>query len=127
MRRDFQLPDNDVRALDALGLTWDAVRDGAARYVIVRSHPVPEGYTATEVDVAYRVDAYPPGPLDMAYIRPALARTDGKVINNLSQITIEGRTYQQWSRHYPFQSGVDTLCSHMRRFRSWLSHEFRKR
>lgn len=128
MRRDFQLPEEDVRALDALGLPWDAIRDGGGgRFVIVRGHPVPPGYTASAVDVAYRVDAYPPGPLDMAYVRPALARADGKVINNLSVLTIDNLSFQQWSRHYGFRPGVDTLCSHMRRFRSWLSRELLKR
>ena len=127
MRRDFELGPDDVRALDALGLSWEAIRSGRARYVLIHNHPVPEGYNASTVRVAIRMDTYPPGPLDMAYVHPPLSRAGHKAINNLSSTTIDGQTFQQWSRHYPFRCGVDTLSSHLRRFRSWLSHELRKR
>ncbi|MFZ0268198.1 E2/UBC family protein [Caulobacter sp.] len=128
MRRDFELGPDDVRALDALGRSWEAVRSSEGpRYVIIHDHPVPAGYNHSAVTVAIRLDTYPPGPLDMAYVMPSLARADGKVINNLSTLTIDQQTYQQWSRHYAFRSGVDTLASHLRRFGSWLTHEFRKR
>lgn len=127
MRRDFELGTEDVRALDALGRSWEAIRSGAGRYVVIRSYPVPDGYNHPAVDVAIRVDVYPPGPLDMAYLHPALARVDGKAINNLSTLEIDGKPFQQWSRHYAFKPGVDSLASHLRRLRSWLTHEFRKR
>lgn len=128
MRRDFELGPDDVRALDALGRSWEAVRSAeGARYVILQDHPVPAGYNHPAVKVAIRLDTYPPGPLDMAYVYPPLARADGKAINNLSTLTIDGDAWQQWSRHYAFRVGIDTLGSHLRRFRSWLTHEFRKR
>lgn len=127
MRREFELGSNDVRALTALGRPWEAIRSGSGRYVLIHGHPVPAGYSHAAVDVAIRLDVYPPGPLDMAYLHPALARTDGKTINNLSMYEIDGKPFQQWSRHYAFRPGVDTLASHMRRVRSWLTHEFRKR
>ncbi|GAD58607.1 hypothetical protein MBEBAB_0857 [Brevundimonas abyssalis TAR-001] len=73
------------------------------------------------------MDTYPPGQIDMAYFDPPLARVDGKAINNLSALAIDGRTFQQWSRHYAWRSGVDTLATHLRRVRGWLTHEFRKR
>lgn len=127
MRRDFELGPDDVRALNALGRPWEAIRSGFGRYVLIHGYPTPGGYSHPAVDVAVRLDVYPPGPLDMAYVFPALARADGKTINNLSMLEIDGRPFQQWSRHYAFKPGVDTLASHLRRFRSWLTHEFRKR
>lgn len=127
MRRDFELGPADVRALDALGCSWEAIRSGFGRYVLIHGHAVPDGYNHPAVDVAIRLDVYPPGPLDMAYVHPPLARADGKAINNLSLLEIDGKPFQQWSRHYAFRPGVDTLTSHLRRFRSWLTHEFRKR
>jgi Prokaryotic E2 family E len=127
VRRDFDLGSEDVRALDALGRPWEAIRSGFGRYVLIQGHPAPAGYNYGAVDVAIRLDVYPPGPLDMAYVHPPLARADGKAINNLSMLEIDGKPFQQWSRHYAFRPGVDTLASHLRRFRSWLSHEFRKR
>ncbi|MCP1848112.1 MULTISPECIES: E2/UBC family protein [unclassified Bradyrhizobium] len=127
MRREFDLGPEDVRALDALGRPWEAIKSDAARYVLVHDHPVPAGYNVRAARMAVRVDTYPPGPLDMVYFLPPLARTDGKAINNLSTTTIDGATYQQWSRHYAWSAGVDDLCRHLRRIRSWLTHEFLKR
>ncbi len=127
MRRDFDLGPEDVRALDALGRAWEAIKSGRARYVIVHGHPIPAGYNVAQARMAVRVDTYPPGPLDMAYFSPPLGRADGKAINNLSTLTIDGATYQQWSRHYGWRAGVDNLSRHLRRIRSWLTHEFHKR
>ena len=127
MRRDFQLSDEDIRALEALGLSWETVKSSNALWVLIYKFPVPDGYTCTTVTLGIRVDTYPPGPLDMAYFSPSLERTDGKKINNLSTISIEERTFQQWSRHYSWNSTLHTLSTHIRRIRSWLSHEFRKR
>ena len=127
MRREFELGPEDVRALEALGRPWEAIRSGAARYLLVHDHPVPAGYNVSQARMAVRIDTYPPGPLDMVYFCPPLARQDGKLINNLSTVTIDGQTYQQWSRHYGWLAGVDSLCRHLGRIRGWLTHEFRKR
>jgi len=127
MRRDFVLGPKDVEALDALGCPWEAVRAGGSRWIIIHDFPVPPGYNVSLVRVAIRIDTYPPGIIDMAYFLPPLSRADGKVINNLSELTIDGAAYQQWSRHYSWRAGTDSLGSHLRRVRSWLKHELRKR
>lgn len=127
MRREFDLGAEDVRALDALGLSWEAIRCGASRWVLIHEFPVPGGYNTRTATVALRLDSYPPGLIDMAYFDPPLARADGKPINNLSQTSIENRPFQQWSRHYLWQAGTHTLGTHIRRVRAWLSHELRKR
>jgi hypothetical protein len=127
MRREFELCPEDVRALEGLGRPWEAIRSGAARFLLVHDYPLPSGYNQSKVRMAIRIDTYPPGPLDMAYFSPPLGRADGKTINNLSTLTIDGGTYQQWSRHYGWRSGIDTLRSHLRRVHSWLIHEFHKR
>lgn len=127
MRRDFELGPDDVQALQASGHPWETIRSGSARYVLIHNYPVPPGFNHSEARVAIRIDTYPPGPLDMAYFWPLLARADGKPINALTTVTIDGETYQQWSRHYTWRSGIDTLGSHLRRVRAWLTHELRKR
>lgn len=127
MRREFTLGSEDVRALDALGLPWEAIKQGNARWILIHEHPIPPGFNVEKASVAIRIDTYPPGIIDMAYFSPPLARADGKTINNLSSLTLDGKAYQQWSRHYSWRSGVDTLCSHLRRVRGWLKHELRKR
>lgn len=127
MRREFELGPADTRALDALGCPWEAVRSGGAMWIVMHDFTIPPGYNVTRAKVAIRVDSYPPGPLDMAYFHPPLARADGKQINNLSDFRFEDETYQQWSRHYAWSSEGHTLSSHIRRIRGWLKHEFRKR
>ncbi|MFN4175540.1 E2/UBC family protein [Phenylobacterium sp.] len=127
MRREFELGPEDVRALEALGLPWETIRSSAVRWILIHEHPIPPGYNHATATVAIRIDTYPPGIIDMAFFHPALARADGKTINNLSQLTIDGRPFQQWSRHYAWRPGVDTLATHLRRVRGWLNHEFRKR
>ena len=127
MRRDFVLGPEDARALDALGLPWEAIRWGPSRWVLIHNHPIPAGYNHATAQAALRLDTYPPGIIDMVYFDPPLARADGKTINNLSTLKIDNRDFQQWSRHYTWRPGVDTLASHIRRIRGWLSHEFRKR
>src|SRR5262249_37199016 len=109
------------------GLPWESVRAGASRWILIHRHPIPLGYNQTTATLALRLDTYPPGIIDMAYFSPALARADGKAINNLSALNIEGQSFQQWSRHYAWRPGVDNLSSHLRRVRGWLKHEFRKR
>ncbi|MDP3746635.1 MAG: E2/UBC family protein [Phenylobacterium sp.] len=127
MRREFELGPEDVRALDALGLTWETVRDGGVRWILIHDHPIPAGFSHLTACAAIRIDTYPPGIIDMVYFYPPLARSDGKAINNLSVLQIDGKAFQQWSRHYGWRSGIDTLCSHLRRVRAWLKHELRKR
>lgn len=127
MRRDFGLGPEDARVLDALGLPWEAIWSGPSRWILIQDHPIPPGYNHPKAMVAIRLDTYPPGIIDMAYFDPPLARADGKTINNLSTLSINGRPFQQWSRHYAWRPGVDTLATHLRRMRGWLNHEFRKR
>ncbi len=127
MRRDFDLGPEDARTLDALGLTWEAMSSGPSRWILIHDYPTPPGYNHAKAQAAIRLDTYPPGIIDMVYFHPPLARADGKAINNLSSLPIDSKDFQQWSRHYGWRPGVDTLASHIRRVRGWLSHEFRKR
>jgi hypothetical protein len=127
MRREFDLGPEDIRTLEALGCPWETVICGNVRWLIIRSYAILAGYNVEEAEVAIRLDSYPAGKLDMAYFCPPLARSDGKIINNLSTLTIDARVFQQWSRHYGWRQGVDNLCSHLRRVRGWLKHELKKR
>lgn len=127
MRRDFELGPDDARALDALGYRWEAVRAGVVLWLLIHDFPIPPAYNVSLAKVAIRLDAYPSGGIDMAYFSPPLARADGQVINNLSATAVGEEPFQQWSRHYTWTAGKDTLSTHIRRVRGWLKHEFRKR
>jgi E2/UBC family protein E len=127
VRREVVLPDEDVRALDALGLPWETAVTGGANWLFLHQFPVPDGYTTPTAILGVRLAAYPRGVLDMVYFDPPLARRDGNPIAGLSSLAVDGRTFQQWSRHYAWTPGIDTLTRHVRRAGAWLRREFNKR
>jgi hypothetical protein len=127
-RRDFTLSARDIATLEALGLPWEAVREGNVCYLLIYGFPLPEGYTAKAVDVAITVEAgYPDTKMDMASFSPALIRTNGRDIIKTSSPQFCGRSWQQWSRHRQEQDkwmpGVDDLATHLACVRMWLTAE----
>lgn len=131
MKRQFQLPEQDVTYLEGLGLSWEAVNDGGMQWVIIHNYPVPPGYNVTEVSVAVKIESgYPRAQLDMAYFFPTLSRLDGKAINAITVQAIDGKQYQRWSRHRtgqnPWREGVDDLSTHIALIGYWFEKEFIK-
>lgn len=126
MRRELTLGEGDVRALDALGVPWETVA-APTRHLLVHGFPLPAGYNVPKATLAVRLDSYPPGMIDMAFFSPALSRTDGQPIGATAQTAIGASPFQQWSRHYPWRQGEDSLATHLGRIRAWLRKEFRKR
>ena len=43
MRRELHLPEEDVRALDASGLSWETVALPTP-HLLIHDHPLPSGY-----------------------------------------------------------------------------------
>ena len=127
MRRQFELPEDDEEYLDSCGLDWETVIVGNERWLFTYKFLVPTGYHTREVTMAIRVNAYPQGKLDMVYFNPPLRRSDGQMICALSPLNINGVTYQQWSRHYDWRDGIDSLVIHLSRIQVWLNNEFIKR
>lgn len=128
MRRDFHLPEEDVDYLNALGLPWETVAQGGVNWLLLHNYPVPAGYNVTAATVAIRIEAtYPTGLLDMAYFYPPLARADGQPINALTPLVVDGKTFQQWSRHYTWVPGEHSLITHMGCVGHWLTSELKKR
>jgi len=78
MRRQFTLPDRDVRFLDSLGLPWETTRQANDLWVIVLNHPAPPGYDRPFTNIAIKIEAgYPDAQLDMAYsVRVSPAATE---------------------------------------------------
>lgn len=143
LRREFDLPEEDEEYLEARGLPWETavVIEGSARalWLFVHDFPIPPGYSpkhepgstppATAL-AGVRVTGYPGGALDMVYFHPPLRRTDGRAISNLGELTLDGKQFQQWSRHYtqanPFRVGVDSIGTHLSLVEEWLLREFRR-
>jgi hypothetical protein len=143
LRRDFDLPEEDEEYLEALGLPWETavLTEGGSRalWLFIHDFPLPTGYSPKHeqgsvalerATAGVRVTGYPGGALDMVYFHPPLRRTDGRDIPNLGDLTLDGRLFQQWSRHYtptnPFRVGIDNIGTHLGLVEEWLSREFRR-
>lgn len=131
MRREFQLPERDVEFLDASGRDWETLRQGgqAGGWLLIYRFPIFPGYNQPEVMVALQITpSYDTTEIDMAYVFPALSRTDGKGIPNLTFTAIDGRQFQRWSRHRSgdnrWRPGVDYVGTHLGLVESWFEREF---
>ena len=128
LRRDFELPKEDVEFLDASFSEWEAVKEDNM-WLIINSFCIPGGYNVKEAALAIEIPStYPDTKLDMAYFHPPLVREDGVAINATeATATISGKAYQRWSRHYDWRLGIDSLRSHILFVEEWLTREFSKR
>lgn len=132
MRREFQLPTEDVRFLDSLGQPWEAIIQASERWVLIHGCPLPDGFDHKRVAVAVCISGgYPEAPLDMFYLLPALSRSDGVAIPATSTHLIDGKTYQRWSRHrppeHPWRSGIDNFETHFHLTSDAFAREFAER
>jgi hypothetical protein len=128
MRRDFRLPEEDEQYLDSLGLSWETVKDGETRWLVVHDRPVPPGYNLSNALAGLILPAsYPDGPIDMAYFHPHLSLVGGKAINGLTSRAFDGKEWQQWSRHRtaenPWRPGEDCISTHFIQVDHWLLRE----
>lgn len=126
-RRIFSLPEADEEFLDANCPGWETILDGATPWLILNNFSVPEGYNHRNVQAAIEIPSgHPNAPLNMVYFLPGISRTNGRQIPNLAPQTIQGQSWQRWSRHYPWRTGVDDLVTHIERIKSWLVDELRR-
>jgi hypothetical protein len=131
MRRAFLLAEEDEECLAALGRPWEAVIENGAKWLIFPDYPIPESYNHRAAIAAIRIPpSYPDDQIDMVYFHPALALTNGKAIRQLTPFTLDGKQYQQWSRHRtaanPWRPGLDNVGTHLLQVNSWLERELRK-
>lgn len=130
-RHEFDLPAGDHGFLEATGLRWEAVRDGALGRVIVHDYALPAGLKPDTVSLNLRIESgYPETQIDMVYFFPGIRRIDGRAIGALSDDTFDGRTWQRWSRHRtaqnPWRRGVDDISTHLQLVRHWLERELQR-
>ncbi|TIP49783.1 MAG: hypothetical protein E5X77_09420 [Mesorhizobium sp.] len=100
-RRDFAMLEADECYLDGLTLHWETKAAGSHRWLIIRGYPVPAGYTITATDMALLVPPnYPQAEIDMFYVHPPLQKSaGGSIPATESTVTIDGLSFQRWSRH----------------------------
>lgn len=132
LRREFELLEEDEAYLATLQLPWETTKLANQNWVLIHNYPIPEGYNVAIATMAIRMIAgYPTAGLDMVYFNPPLSRADQLPIGALSSYPLDGKTYQQWSRHRtqanPWRADVDNLGTHVPLADFWLSNEFVKR
>lgn len=129
-RRQFPLLPEDEQALNDRGLAWETIVEGKTHWLLVHEYPVAAGLTHRSVTAAFTIpDGYADVQLDMVYVAPPLAREDDRPIGALSQMVIDGKTFQRWSRHRtpqnPWRIGVDCLDTHLILVDDWFEREGR--
>ena len=129
MRRDFDLPEEDEQFLSNNGFQWETVIENNVNWLIIRDFPIADGYNYSKADAAVQIPSqYPEHKLDMVNFYPHLLRADQIAAPNVSPgPNIEGRQYQQWSRHRDWRMGIDALENHVEEIHYWLENEFNKR
>lgn len=129
MRRQFQLSEEDEACLTARSANWEAIIENKTKWVIIPNYSIPEGYNHRSASAALRISpSYPDDQIDMVYFYPALALTSGRAIQKLTLCQIDGKQYQQWSRHRKsgeWRPGIDNICTHMLQVDDWLQKELR--
>jgi hypothetical protein len=131
MRRQFELPEEDIEHLNARELPWETVNEGEQLWLLLHNFPIPPGYNHLNATVALSIPAqYAIDQLDMVWFYPELMRTDGHFIGALSHQLIDSCNFQRWSRHrtseFPWRPGVDSIATHLSLVEEWLKREFQK-
>jgi hypothetical protein len=131
MRRQFQMPEEDEEILNASGMKWETVKEGEAKWLILPEYGLPAGFNHRVAGAAFRIPpSYPDAAIDMVYFFPGLALSKGKPIGALSVFRLDGKDYQQWSRHRtaqnPWRKDVDNIGTHLVLVRDWLNKEIGK-
>lgn len=129
MRRQFNLLPQDEAFLEQYGSPWETIINGS-QWVLVHEFPTHEGYNHAKASIAILLTpGYPQAALDMVYVYPPLARTDGKPIRQVNaNQSIDGKSWQRWSRHrtpqHPWRPGEDSLETHIFLIEDWFEREF---
>jgi hypothetical protein len=130
-RRAAPALDQDRLFLDRYGLRWEIIVEGST-WILLHDFPLPAGYTSSVVTVAIRMESgYPITALDMMYVFPPIARTDGKAIVNANTMqALDGKQFQRWSRHRtaanPWVPGEDSLETHIYLIEEYFRAEFKR-
>lgn len=129
LRREFDLPGDDVTHLEARGLPWETMVEDGTNWLLIHEFPIPEGYDHREATTALRIPStYPTAQIDMVFFHPMLQLSDGgNLAATQGRQRIGGAVYQRWSRHRtsqnPWRPGVDNVATHLALVEEWLLRE----
>ena len=128
MRREFDIPQEEVEAFEHLYPKWEALKQDKAFWLLIHEFPVPAGYNVSSADLAVRIPEGPWGSkLDMVFVFPELRLMSGRPIPNVDgRVNIDQRDFQQWSRHYTWNPAQHNLSIHLQFAHGWFERELRR-
>lgn len=96
--------------------------------LIIPSFPLPSGFTAPSATIAVRIPSlYPSEKLDLFWLDPAIARTDGTALPNVMgrEIDVAGRRWTQisWHDNGPHDPGRISVMGFVRSIDRWFDEQ----
>jgi len=127
-RCEFDMLAEDEAYLDGAGLTWETVIEENRRWLLIRSYPLPAGYTVPTSDIALELPpTYPQAQIYGFYAYPPLALASGHEIDRTQlRGTVDGNVFHGWSRYRPGQvwdPDSDNVASHLAMVDACLAKE----
>jgi hypothetical protein len=119
LRREFKLLPVDVEYLEDLDKPWETIMTGERRWLVIRDYELAEGFMPRRVNFALDIPkTYPAAQIDMFYFSPWVTFADGgEIASTQVRETIDGVTYQGWSRHRnappAWDPSTDNVMTHM--------------
>lgn len=115
-RRQFKLLPKDEVFLNQSGNRWETVNEGR-RWLIIHDYQLPTGYNVSSCTIAVEIPAsYPTAQIDMFFCDPHLQLVNGTTPQATEhRETIDGKTFQRWSRHRPngaWSAAKDSVATH---------------
>jgi len=105
------IPETDEQYLKDKQFDYELKQAGPEIHLILRGWPFPEAYTVRSADILVRIPpGYPMAQLDMFHTHPTVMLRSGAWPAACQQMEQHGeRTWQRWSRHHAWRSGIDNL------------------
>ena len=130
MSDPFELLPEDVQYLDSNYLNrWrkEAQSDSGVLGLFIDNFEIPSGYKEKHSTLMIIVPSgYPGTKIDMFFFYPALTKSNGNKIGAVAQANQFNSTWQQWSRHYEWEPGKDSIVSHIEYIKRELEAEVQK-
>jgi|HubBroStandDraft_1064217.scaffolds.fasta_scaffold142212_2 hypothetical protein len=111
-----KIPEPDRDFLSVCGYAVTVVSEGNNIHVILHAMKFPASYSVQEADVRMVLPSgYPNAAVDMFHTLPVIFLANGaQPVGGGGRNVFDGETWQQWSRHIQWRTGIDDLRSFVR-------------
>jgi len=107
------LPEPDVDYLVSKYTDFEIIKNASDLHVILQNYDFPEVYQPRQANLLIMLPVgYPNAKLDMFWTYPDVKLATGKwPISSEVHQDFHGKSWQRWSRHINWRSGIDSLRS----------------